>query len=109
MLAGGRYLNDVWTLKLDKLAWAAAPIQAPEDEKETESTGDAPPPAASTLPPCAGHVLVPWADSLLCIGGHMKVSFTSSRHGLPGATALFCGVYGSNGLHIKVHAIDLPR
>jgi hypothetical protein len=72
---GGRYLSDVWTLNLDKLEWVPTVYsggkQAPGPPPS--SGPDNPPPPQPTMPPCAGHVVVPWGTSLLVVGGHTKV------------------------------------
>ncbi|KAK9814161.1 hypothetical protein WJX72_001384 [[Myrmecia] bisecta] len=70
---GGRYLNDVWILNLDSLTWTAVGPSSksgtPPPSSDPHST---PPPPPPPLPPCAGHVLIPWGSNLLCIGGHTK-------------------------------------
>ncbi|KAK9808467.1 hypothetical protein WJX73_009555 [Symbiochloris irregularis] len=78
---GGRYLGDVWALHMDSFLWenvqtSSAVPQVPgpfEDGK-----GERP----HVLPPCAGHVLVPWGSSLLCIGGHTKAKDRKARMGV---------------------------
>lgn len=86
--AGGRYLNDVWLLNLDTLAWqlvttTAKPlppigggkfdeIEPAVSEPLLGSSGDNKPSSSAALPPSAGHILVAWGSSLLCIGGHTK-------------------------------------
>ena len=73
--AGGRYLGDVWILNLDKLEWIPTVYsggkQAPGPPPS--SGPDNPPPPQPSLPPCAGHALVPWGSSLLSVGGLTKV------------------------------------
>lgn len=86
--AGGRYLNDVWLLNLDTLAWqlittSAKPlppigggkfdeIEPAVTEPLLGSTADSKPGPTAALPPSAGHTLVAWGSSLLCVGGHTK-------------------------------------
>lgn len=86
--AGGRYLNDVWLLNLDTLTWQLVTTSAKPlppigggrfDEIEpivTEpllgNSNDSKPGSTTALPPSAGHILVAWGSSLLCIGGHTK-------------------------------------
>ena len=85
---GGRYLNDVWLLNLDTLAWqlvttTAKPlppigggkfdeIEPAESEPLLGNSGGNKAGSTATLPPSAGHILVAWGSSLLCIGGHTK-------------------------------------
>ena len=77
--AGGRYLNDVWTLDLDSLTWqqistTAAPVNTDKAGTSAEPPGKEDDALLQpALPPLAGHTLVPWGTSLLCIGGHTKV------------------------------------
>ena len=81
---GGRYLNDVWALHVDRLAWelVSAGGRAAAEEAAQEATPDAPERegllASNVLPPCAGHALIPWGSHLLCIGGHVKVELLCS-------------------------------
>lgn len=86
--AGGRYLNDVWLLNLDTLTWQLITTSAKSlppigggkfDENELAVTepllgnsNDSKPGSTTALPPSAGHILVAWGSSLLCIGGHTK-------------------------------------
>lgn len=70
---GGRYLGDVWALHLDPWTWEAvstSSLQPPQPAAFEPGKQERP----HYLPPCAGHALVPWGSSLLCIGGHTKVS-----------------------------------
>mmetsp|Transcript_3402 Transcript_3402/g.8632 ORF Transcript_3402/g.8632 Transcript_3402/m.8632 type:complete len:629 (+) Transcript_3402:121-2007(+) len=71
---GGRYLSDVWTLDLEKLEWQPTVYsggkQAPGPPPS--SGPQEPPPPQPSLPPCAGHAVVPWGTSLLVVGGHAK-------------------------------------
>ncbi|KAK9844326.1 hypothetical protein WJX74_000823 [Apatococcus lobatus] len=89
----GRFLNDVWRLDLARLAWTlllphhppTPPPQAPNSRSRQRRKAAAREPAAASgsgeeeplkpepvLPPVAGHTLLPWQDTLLCIGGHTK-------------------------------------
>ena len=74
--AGGRYLNDVWTLDLETLVWQLLSTRAVprEDADGAEVASEE---GAALLqpafPPLAGHALVVWGTSILCIGGHTKV------------------------------------
>ena len=79
MVTGGRYLSDVWTLDLDSLAWSQVSTTAAPEEAVGGGTAEAsnkeeeallPPP----MVPIAGHALAMWGESILCIGGHTKVS-----------------------------------
>ena len=89
MLAGGRYLSDVWVLSLDTLTWQLVPTSARPLPPVGGGTFDeivpavtAPllgyrddsgkPGSTAALPPSAGHALVAWETNLLCIGGHTK-------------------------------------
>lgn len=86
---GGRYLNDVWLLNLDTLDWQLVSTSAKPlppigggkfDEIVPVTTSpllgfkeeDSKPGSTAALPPSAGHVLVAWESTLLCIGGHTK-------------------------------------
>ena len=92
--AGGRFLNDVWRLDLDTLAWSllmphhppTLPVQPatfrgrrrrkaeiPEPATAAENDEQEPLKPEPVLPPVAGHSLLPWQGTLLCIGGHTKV------------------------------------
>lgn len=93
--AGGRYLNDVWVLNLDSLTWhlvttSAKPlppigggkfdeIEPAVSEPLLGNSNDSKPGSTAALPPSAGHILVAWGSSLLCIGGHTKAG-TYSRY-----------------------------
>lgn len=87
--AGGRYMNDVWLLNLDTLDWQLVTTSAKPlppigggkfDEIVPVTTSpllgfkeeDSKPGSTAALPPSAGHVLVAWGSTLLCIGGHTK-------------------------------------
>ncbi|KAL3133889.1 hypothetical protein ABBQ32_008347 [Trebouxia sp. C0010 RCD-2024] len=92
---GGRYLNDVWVLNLDSLTWhlvttSAKPlppigggkfdeIEPAVSEPLLGNSNDSKPGSTAALPPSAGHILVAWGSSLLCIGGHTKAG-TYSRY-----------------------------
>eukprot|EP00192_Tetraselmis_astigmatica_P008654 CAMPEP_0117679946 /NCGR_PEP_ID=MMETSP0804-20121206/18077_1 /TAXON_ID=1074897 /ORGANISM="Tetraselmis astigmatica, Strain CCMP880" /LENGTH=631 /DNA_ID=CAMNT_0005489385 /DNA_START=286 /DNA_END=2178 /DNA_ORIENTATION=- len=77
---GGRYLGDVWILSLEKLEWVPTVYsggkQAPGPPPS--SGPDNPPPPQPSLPPCAGHALVPWGSSLLSVGGLTKAKDISA-------------------------------
>lgn len=75
----------MWTLDLDQLLWSqvstnAAPVEAvgggavEATNKEEEAL--LPPP----MLPIAGHALVMWGGSILCIGGHTKVPLPAQIH-----------------------------
>ncbi|KAK9868001.1 hypothetical protein WJX84_010049 [Apatococcus fuscideae] len=90
----GRFLNDVWRLDLDRLAWTLllphhppTPPPAPPTSRSRRQRKvnfkDVDVPAAENgekeplkpepiLPPVAGHTLLHWQDRLICIGGHTK-------------------------------------
>eukprot|EP00884_Botryococcus_braunii_P007391 jgi/Botrbrau1/16653/Bobra.0068s0069.1 len=83
---GGRYLNDVWSLNLQTFLWTCLQTRDKlrggiipseplgEDELEAKPPENAASaPAIPIFPPCAGHRIVVWGRSLLCIGGHHKV------------------------------------
>ena len=86
--AGGRYLNDVWQLDLDSLAWSNLQVSGkdlPASQQAVSATSPQHPPpppqggagaevevATAALPPSAGHVLVAWGSNLLSVGGHTK-------------------------------------
>ncbi len=86
--AGGRYLNDVWQLDLDTLAWSNLQVSGKDlpasQQALSASSPQQPPPAprsgagtevelaTAALPPSAGHVLVAWGSNLLSVGGHTK-------------------------------------
>uniref|UniRef100_A0A061SA78 Acyl--binding domain-containing protein 4-like n=1 Tax=Tetraselmis sp. GSL018 TaxID=582737 RepID=A0A061SA78_9CHLO len=78
---GGRYLNDVWILDLSSLEWVPTMYsggkQAPGPPPS--SGPDTPPPPQPTLPPSAGHAVVPWASSLLAVGGLTKAKHKSDE------------------------------
>ena len=72
--------DDLWALDSELLEWTAVQSR----EGGSPAAADAAPPDPSgpksaeegrphVLPPCAGHRLVVWGGSLLCIGGHVKV------------------------------------
>lgn len=69
----------MWILHLDTLTWAAVGGGSGKSAAPTPSQNGNGPAAADdvhssrTLPPCAGHALVPWGSSLLVVGGHLKV------------------------------------
>ena len=85
---GGRYLNDVWQLDLDTLAWSNLQVSGKDlpasQQALSASSPQHPPPkpqsgagaevevATAALPPSAGHVLVAWGSNLLSVGGHTK-------------------------------------
>ena len=74
---GGRYLGDVWALHMDSWVWEAVSTSSNHPQVPgpfEDGKGQRP----HVLPPCAGHVLVPWGSSLLCIGGHTKVTYAST-------------------------------
>ena len=92
--AGGRFLNDVWRLDLDSLAWSLvmphhplSPLPRPANarSRQRHRVSFKEQPVASengeqerlkaepVLPPVAGHTLLAWQGTLLCIGGHTKV------------------------------------
>lgn len=72
MLAGGRYLADVWVYNLNKLQWTAPqpPQQEPAEATGTEGSALL---AAAGPPAAAGWSVTPLQDKLLVIGGHVKV------------------------------------
>lgn len=90
---GGRYLNDIWALNLDKLTWqqittTSKPLPPVGGGQFAEEDPDSKTPLlnkgtssqagnTAALPPSAGHVLVAWGSSLLCIGGHTKAGIYS--------------------------------
>lgn len=76
--AGGRYLSDVWTLDLDSLTWSqvattAAPQEAVGGGFQEASSREEEALLPPAMVPIAGHALVMWGESILCIGGHTKV------------------------------------
>ncbi|THG07315.1 hypothetical protein TEA_006671 [Camellia sinensis var. sinensis] len=61
----GRYLNDLQVLDLRSWSWSRLEIKTAADSVES--------PSLVSVPPCAGHSLIPWrTDKLLSIGGHTK-------------------------------------
>ena len=79
--AGGRYLNDTWSLNLEDLTWTqiTAPRKGPSSLPPSTNGGavvgeeaEVPPPPPQ-LPPIAGHAAVTWNGNVLCVGGHTKV------------------------------------
>ena len=54
-------MNDVWAFDFSTLSWTPIASQASAEA------------ADSPLPPIAGHSLIPWQNSLLVVGGHVKV------------------------------------
>lgn len=58
---GGRYLNDVWTFDVGTREWSSLVFKNVNEESSPTS-----------LPPCAGHSMVYWRESLYVVGGHVK-------------------------------------
>lgn len=72
---GGRYLGDVWVLDIEELNWrqvsctmAPAATKPSSDDIESADT----PVDTPAFEPLAGHKLVTWGTTVLCIGGHTK-------------------------------------
>ena len=59
-LSGGRYLGDVWALDIERLQWRPVSCTSAGDDE------------LPSFQPLAGHRLVAWGTTLLCIGGHTK-------------------------------------
>ncbi len=74
--AGGRYLNDAWSLNFEDLTWTQITnprkLGSLPPSTNGSSEADVPPPPPQ-LPPIAGHAAVTWNGNVLCIGGHTKV------------------------------------
>lgn len=59
----GRYLNDLQVLDLRSWTWSKVEVKAGETQESSPVT----------VPPCAGHTLIPWGgNKLLSIAGHTK-------------------------------------
>eukprot|EP00891_Asterochloris_glomerata_P009781 jgi/Astpho2/9781/gw1.00149.44.1_t len=84
---GGRYLNDVWQLDLDTLAWSNLQVSGKDlpASQQALGAGTEVELATAALPPSAGHVLVAWGSNLLSVKDtqlHMTVRTldTHQRH-----------------------------
>ena len=71
-------MSDVWTLDLDTLTWSqlqttAAPQEAIGGGLQEATSKEEEALLAPPMVPIAGHALVMWGESILCIGGHTKV------------------------------------
>jgi hypothetical protein len=60
----GRYLSDLQALDLRSWTWSKVDVKAGVDSAESAAT--------VTIPPCAGHSLVPSGNKLFSIAGHTK-------------------------------------
>lgn len=61
----GRYLNDLQVLDLRSLTWARKEVKTAPDSQDS--------PSPVSVPPCAGHSLIPWGTGkLLSVAGHTK-------------------------------------
>uniref|UniRef100_A0A0E0FCY4 Acyl-CoA-binding domain-containing protein n=1 Tax=Oryza meridionalis TaxID=40149 RepID=A0A0E0FCY4_9ORYZ len=61
----GRYLGDMQVLDFKSLSWSKLEAKI-QSEEPSDLTGTA------SLPPCAGHALVPWGNKILCLAGHTR-------------------------------------
>uniref|UniRef100_A0A0E0MN92 Acyl-CoA-binding domain-containing protein n=1 Tax=Oryza punctata TaxID=4537 RepID=A0A0E0MN92_ORYPU len=61
----GRYLGDMQVLDFKSLSWSKLEAKI-QSEEPSDLTG------TTSLPPCAGHALVPWGNKILCLAGHTR-------------------------------------
>ncbi|XP_047341084.1 acyl-CoA-binding domain-containing protein 4-like [Impatiens glandulifera] len=68
----GRYLSDLQVWDLRTWNWSKIELKAGDESMESSSP--------VSMPPCAGHSLVPWGKTkLLVVAGHTKGSFESMQ------------------------------
>jgi hypothetical protein len=72
VLAGGRYLQDLWVYNLNRLQWTAPAAEQQPDAAEGGEEEGAALLAPAGPPASAGWSVTPFQDKLLVLGGHVK-------------------------------------